>query len=220
MRLRYRKRTIIIIYRLRSNAKKSSSSSDNVVVENLSCCRLTGRIWTTAANPTNGRRTNERTNEQAALVDGSGGVCDYRGIRSLYIRIYRGGGGGGGDYDIRGRRRRRSHGPQCAFSDGPGRAQETDRKHALPVHNGPMAAIQEHTGNERVRWGKRKNRSINPCSRQKEQPLGGKREVCNNVNDFFFLHTQLGAATAAHTAVPRCPVGFGSGQTYIFFTFY
>jgi len=92
------------------------------------------------------RRTDGgRTNEQAALVDGSGGVCDYRGIRSLYIRIYRGG-GGGGDYDIRGRRWRRSHGPQCAFSDGPGRAQETDRKHALPVHNGPMAAIQEHTG--------------------------------------------------------------------------
>jgi len=92
------------------------------------------------------RTADERTNEQAALVDGSGGVCDYRGIRSLYIRIYCGGGGGGGDYDIRGRRWRRSHGPQCAFSDGPGRAQETDRKHALPVHNGPMAAVQEHTG--------------------------------------------------------------------------
>lgn len=165
-----------------------------------------------------------RTDEQAALVDGSGGVCDYRGIRSPYIRIYRG--GGGGDYTVRGRRQRRrrrrpSHGPQCAFSDGPGRAQETDRKHALPVHNGPMAAIQEHTGDERICRGKRKNRSINPRSRQKEQPLGGKREVCYNVNDFF-LHTQLGAvvAAAAHTAVPRCPVGIGSGQTYIFFTFY
>jgi len=33
------------------------------------------------------RRTDGR-NEQAALVDGSGGVCDYRGIRSPYIRIY------------------------------------------------------------------------------------------------------------------------------------
>lgn len=151
MRLRYRKRTI---NRRRSHTK--SSSPDNVIVENLSCCRISGRIFTTTTNPTNGRRTNE----QAALVDGSGGVCDYRGIRSLYIRIYRGGG-----YDIRGRRRQRSHGPQCAFSDGPGRAQETDRKHALPVHNGPMAAIQEHTGNERVRRRKRKNRSINPRSR-------------------------------------------------------
>jgi len=93
------------------------------------------------------RRPDGRTDEQAALVDGSGGVCDYRGIRSPYIRIYRG--GGGGDYTVRGRRQRRrrpSHGPQCAFSDGPGRAQETDRKHALPVHNGPMAAVQEHTG--------------------------------------------------------------------------
>lgn len=89
-----------------------------------------------------------RTDGPTALVDGSGGVCDYRGIRSPYIRIYRGGGGGGSGGDLRGRRRRRrrSHGPQCAFSDGPGRAQETDRKHALPVHNGPMAAIQEHTG--------------------------------------------------------------------------
>uniref|UniRef100_A0A2S2NX15 Uncharacterized protein n=1 Tax=Schizaphis graminum TaxID=13262 RepID=A0A2S2NX15_SCHGA len=52
-----------------------------------------------------------------------------------------------------------------------------------------MAAIQEHTGDERICRGKRKNRSINPRSRQKEQPLGGKREVCNNVNDFFFTHS-------------------------------
>lgn len=37
---------------------------------------------------------------------------------------------------------------------------------------------------ERIRRRKRKDRSTNPRSRQKEQPLGGKRKVRDNVNDF------------------------------------
>lgn len=72
---------------------------------------------------------------------------------------------------------------------------------------------------EGVRRRKRKNRSFNTRTGQKEQPVGGKGQVCNNVNNFSRTLFATANDDAIVTAIALAPSRLRAPVELIFITF-